>query len=371
LGGLDFLRDFRLGKDVKVGERVLVVGGGNVAMDVSLTALRLSAKRVQVACLETREEMPAFPWEVQQALEEGVAINNSWGIKKILGVGEKAAGVELIRCVSVFDQEGRFNPSFDEAVTRTVEADMVIFAIGQASDLSWLTPGSMQISELGTIMVDDSTLETGVPGVFACGDVVSGPTSIVEAVASAKKAAVAIDRYLGGSGNIDETLVTPEEPSPWLGREEDFPYRHCVEMPRLPVEKRRGNFAEVEQGFDEKMAVEEARRCLRCDLRLQISQPPLPPEKWLKFEAENIETVPETEGVYQLLDENKMVIYIKGTIHLRKELEEQLAANPKARYFLYEEAKMFTMRESELLQRFLKRYGRLPEQNVGLEEELY
>jgi NADPH-dependent glutamate synthase beta subunit-like oxidoreductase/Pyruvate/2-oxoacid:ferredoxin oxidoreductase delta subunit len=371
LGGLDFLRGFRLGKDVKVGERVLVVGGGNVAMDVSLTALRLGAKRVQVACLEAREEMPAFPWEVQQALEEGVTINNSWGIKKILGVGGKVAGAELIRCVSVFDQEGRFNPSFDESVTRTVEADTVIFAIGQAPDLSWLTPGSMQISELGTIGVDDSTLETGVPGVFACGDVVTGPTSIVEAVASAKKAAAAIDRYLGGSGNIDEELVAPEEPSPWLGREEDFPYRRRVEMPSLPVEERRKNFAEVEQGFDEKMAVEEARRCLRCDLRLQITQPPLPPEKWLKFEAENVETVPETEGVYQLLDENKMVIYIKGTIHLRKELEEQLATNPKARYFLYEEAKMFTMRESELLQRFLKRYGRLPEQNVGLEEDLY
>jgi len=371
LGGLDFLRDFRLGKEVKVGERVLVVGGGNVAMDTALTALRLGAKQVQVACLEAREEMPAFPWEVQQASEEGVAIHTSWGIKKILGAGGRVAGAELIRCVSVFDQEGKFNPSFDESVTKTVEADMVIFAIGQASDLSWLTPSSMQISELGTIRVNDSTLETGVPGVFACGDIVTGPTSIVEAVASAKKATVAIDRYLGGGGNIDEKLVIPEESSPWLGREEDFPYRRRVEMPSLPVEKRRGNFAEVEQGFDEMMAVEEARRCLRCDLRLQISQPPLPPEKWLKFEAENIERVPETEGVYQLLDENKMVIYIKGTIHLRKELEEQLATNPKARYFLYEEAKMFTMRESELLQRFLKRYGRLPEQNVGVEEELY
>jgi len=371
LGGLDFLKNLRLGKDVKVGERVLVVGGGNVAMDTALTALRLGAKQVQVACLEAREEMPAFPWEIQQALEEGVAIHTSWGIKKILGAGEKVAGAELIRCVSVFDEEGRFNPSFDESVTKTVEADMVIFAIGQASDLSWLTPGSMQISEVGTIRVDDSTLETGVPGVFACGDIVTGPTSIVEAVASAKKAAVAIDRHLGGSGNIDERLVTPEEPNSWLGREEDFPYRRRVEMPSLPVERRRGNFAEVEQGFDEMMAVEEARRCLRCDLRLRISQPPLPAEKWLRFESENVKTVPETEGVYQLLDENEMVIYIKGTIHLRKELEEQLATNPKARYFLYEEAKMFTMRESELLQRFLKRYGRLPEQNVGLEEELY
>jgi len=371
LGGLDFLRDFRLGKGVKLGERVLVVGGGNVAMDTALTALRLGAKQVEVTCLEAREEMPAFPWEVQQALEEGVTIYASWGIKKILGAGGKVAGAELIRCVSVFDEEGKFSPSFDESVTKTVEADTVIFAIGQGSDLSWLAPGSIQISELGTIRVDDSTLETGVPGVFACGDIVTGPTSIVETVASAKKAAAAIDRCLGGSGNIDERFVTPEEPSPWLGREEDFPHRRRVEMPSLPVERRRGNFAEVEQGFDEKMAVEEARRCLRCDLRLQISQTPLPPEKWLRFEAENVKTVPETEGVYQLLDENKMVIYIKGTMHLRKELEEQLATNPKARYFLYEEAKMFTMRESELLQRFLKRYGRLPEQNVGLEEELY
>jgi len=370
LGGLDFLKDHRLGKEVNVGERVLVVGGGNVAMDVSLTALRLGAKQVQVACLETREEMPAFTWEVQQALEEGIAINNSWGIKKILGDGKKVAGAELTHCVSVFDQEGRFNPSYNESVTRTLNADMIIFAIGQLSDLSWLTPSSIQVSKLGTIKVEDYT-ETGVPGVFACGDIVTGPASIVEAMDSAKKAVLAIDKYLDGFGKIDEELITPEKPSQWLGREEDFPSKHRVEMPSLPIEKRRGNFIEVEQGFDEEMAVDEARRCLRCDLRLQISQPPLPPEKWLKFEAGNVENVPETEGVYQLLDENKLVVYIKGTLNLRKELEEQLATNPKVSYFLYEEAKMFTMRESELLQRFLKRYGKLPEQNMGLEEDLY
>ncbi|KPV64856.1 MAG: Sulfide dehydrogenase subunit alpha precursor [Candidatus Bathyarchaeota archaeon BA1] len=371
LGGLDLLRDVGLGNYIKVKERVLVVGGGNVAMDVALTALRLGAKHVQVACLETREEMPAFPWEILQALEEGVVISNSWGIKKILGDGEKVTGVELIRCVSVFDQEGRFNPSYDESVTRVVEADMVIFAIGQASDLSWLSTGSIQVSELGTIKVDSSTIETSIRGVFACGDIVNGPTSIVEAVASGRKAAIAIDRFLGGSGNIDEMLVAIEKPSPWLGREEGFAYRRRVKMPSLPVEERRGNFAEVELGFDERMAVEEAGRCLRCDLRLQISQPPLPPERWLKFEDANIAVVPETEGVYQLLNENKMVIYIKGTINLRRELEEQLTANRKAKYFMYEEAKMFTMRESELLQQFLKRYGKLPEQNIGIEEDLY
>jgi hypothetical protein len=271
----------------------------------------------------------------------------------------------------VFDEEGKFNPRFDESETKTLEADTFIFAIGQAPDESWLTANSLQISEFGTIKVDNSTMETSTPGIFACGDIVKGPTSIVEAIASGKQAAMAIDKYLGGQGNIEIELVPREKPSHWLGREESFAYKRRVKMPMLPVEKRRGNFMEVELGLDEKQAIEEAKRCLRCDLRLQISQPTLPPEKWLKLEAETIDNVPETEGVYQLLDENKSIIYIKGTINLRKELREQLATNPKAKYFIYEEAKMFTMRESELLQQFLKKHGKLPEQNVGLEEDLY
>jgi len=372
LGGLDFLRVVRLGKDVKLKESVLVLGGGNVAMDAALAALRKGAKNVQVVCLEKREEMPAFKWEIEQVLEENISILNSYGIKRILGDGKNVTGVELIRCVSVFDQNGRFNPSYDEADTKTLKTNMIILAIGQAPDSA--TPSSLgiQISEMGTIKVNESTMETNIQGVFACGDVVLGPKSIVEAIASGRKAAQSIDKHLGGNGNIDEQLVTVEKPSPWLGREEDFAFRHHAKMPMLPVEKRRGNFAEVELAFDEKTALEEAKRCLRCDLRLQISPPVLPPEKWLKFEAANVASVPETEGVFQLLDENKMVIYIKGAINLRRELEEQLASsNKKARYFVYEEAKMFTMRESELLQQFLKKYGKLPEQNIGIEEDLY
>jgi hypothetical protein len=213
-------------------------------------------------------------------------------------------------------------------------------------------------------------MQTSIPGVFACGDIVNGPASIVEAVASGRNAALAIDRYLGGAGTLEDSFVEVEEVSHWLGKEEGFAYKPRVEIPRLPLEKRKGNFAEVELGFDEKMALEEADRCLRCDLRLLISQPPQPPEKWLKLTEENVAQIPEVEGVFQLLDENKAVIYIKGTANLKKELEGQLS-NPKAKYFMCEEAKMFTMRESELLQQYIKKHGKLPEQNVELEEDLY
>jgi len=373
LGGLDFLRDVRLGKEVKVKGRVLVVGGGNVAMDVALTALRLGAKQVQAVCLEKWEEMPAFPWEVQQALDEGVGIHNSWGVKRILlGDGGRVTGIELMRCVSVFDKEGKFNPTMDESATKTMEADMIIFAVGQASELKKLEDAnSLKLTRAGTIAVNDATLETSVPSVFACGDIVKGPASIVDAVALGRKAAGAIDRLLGGDGNIEQSLTPAEKPNPWLGREEGFASRQRAEMPSLPVEKRLGNFAEVELGLNEKTAVDEAKRCLRCDLRLHIKQPMLPPEKWLKFDAESIAKVPKLEGVFQLLDEDKKVIYIKGTMDLRTELTEQLATNKQAKYLLFEEAKMFTMRESELLQQFMKKYGKMPDQNVGLEEDLY
>jgi len=371
LGGLDFLTKFRLGKEVKVRDIVLVLGGGSVAIDVALTALRLGAKKVQIACLERWDEMPAFPWELQQAAEEGIAINNSWGLKRILGKDGRVAGAELVRCVSVFDQEGKFNPVLDETETKVIDADMFIFAIGQASNRPWLTANSLSVSNFGTVKANGSTMETDIPGVFACGDIVNGATSIVEAVASGRKAAIAIDKHLGGHGNITVELVPSRKPNPWLGREEGFAYKHRVVMPALQVEKRLGNFAQVELGLDKKLAIEEAKRCLRCDLRLQIAPPILPPEKWLKFETATVTDIPETEGVYQLLDENKTVIYIKGAMNMRKELEEQLATNPKAKYFIFEEAKMFTMRESELLQQFLKKYGKLPEQNLGLEEDLY
>ncbi len=366
--GLDFLKDVRAGKARNLKGKALVIGGGNVAMDAALTALRLRASDVQVICLENSEEMPAFAWEVQQALQEGVKIHNSYGVKKILGKDGKVFAVELMCCLSVFDEEGEFHPSFDEEKTMLIETDTIILAIGQAPDLSWQTTSQLKISESKLAHVDLSAIETNMPGVFMCGDIVKGPTSIVEALASGRQTAFAVDKYLGGTGILEDRFVDYAKPNPWLGKVEKLAYKQSVPMSCLPVEERTGNFLEVELGYNEKMAQEEASRCLRCDLRLNIQQAAQPPEKWLKLDASTVANVPETDGVYQLLNENNEAIYIKGTLNLRKDLQEQLTTNPEAKRFLYEEAKMFTTRESELLQQFLKKHGRLPRQNVDIDD---
>ncbi len=364
LWGLDFLRAVKKGEGPKVKGKVLVIGGGDVAIDVALTALRLGAEEVQLACLERREEMPAHEWEVEEAMEEGVILNLSWGPKKILG-DDRVKGVELVRCSSVFDEEGRFKPCYDQSVTSTIETDMVILAIGQASDLSSLE-SHLQTTGAGTISVDARS-QASLPGIFAGGEMVSGPASVIEVIASGRQAAISIDRYLGGEGVPDEPSLEVDK-EPWLGREEGFADRHRVQMACLPLERRVKGFEEIELGFDEAQAIEEASRCLRCDLRLEITPVTLPPESWLPFDAHKVRVVPEIEGVFQLLDEGKKVIYIKGAMNLRQDLEEQLSTQERARYFIYEEDPMYTKRESELLQKFLGQHGHLPEGNDELED---
>jgi NADPH-dependent glutamate synthase beta subunit-like oxidoreductase len=344
--GLDFLRDVKCGFS-KVGKRVLVIGGGNVAIDAGLTALELGAREVQLAFLEPLDEMPAHPWEVQKAVDEGIVLHPSWGPKRILDEGNKVGGVEFIRCTKVFDPEGKFNPSFDESTKMTLEADMVIIAIGQVSDLSFLKDSGISITE-GFIDVNDS-LETNVAGIFAGGDVIkSASISIVDAIASGRKAASSMDKFLGGKG-IEERTSGFDLPSTWLGREEGFAF-----WDRVPPQ-------------DEQKATIEAKRCLRCDLRLQISPPKLPPERWLAFDLQNIESVPPTEGVYQLLDENREVVYIKGTSNLHQDLKEQLA-NKEIKYFIYQEEPMYTLKESELLQQYIQQHGKMPKLNEDLKE---
>ena len=264
LWGWDFLRDVGLGKTFDFSGDVIVIGGGNVAIDVALTAKRTGAANVQLFCLEKREEMPAHEWEIARAEEEGIIINNAWGPKKILG--EKAVtGLGLIKCTSVFDNAGNFNPAYDEEITNKVSADHIILAVGQAADLGFMKQEKNINASGGRIKVEETGLATGEKGVFAGGDVVSGPDSIIGAIAHGRKAAAAIDQYLGGDGNIDEVLATPEE-------EVVLPEFVIETRPRndlglLKPWERISGFDQVELALTNEQIADESSRCLNCDAR--------------------------------------------------------------------------------------------------------
>ncbi|MCP4667678.1 MAG: FAD-dependent oxidoreductase [Deltaproteobacteria bacterium] len=276
LWGIDFLNHVGQGKEMALKERVLVVGGGNVAVDVALTALRLGAGSVTMACLESREEMPASPWEIETALEEGVQLMTSWGPKKILTHDGKVTGAELVQCASVFDEKGDFCPAFND-VTEHLDVDQVILAVGQRADLSFLEDGGKIAVENDRIVTDKETLETGMEGVFSGGDAARGPGAIIDAIASGRKASSAMDRYLGGDGVIDETLAEKPATEDYTGkREKGFSDLKRAEAPALPLEGRHTGFSEVELCFTSDQAMAEARRCLQCDLELALAKPPQP-----------------------------------------------------------------------------------------------
>lgn len=366
LWGLDFLRDIRAGRAPSFGGRIIVIGGGNVAIDCGLSALRLGAKEVSLFCLESREEMPAHPWEVEQAIEEGIKINCSWGPSHILQFNGRVKGIELIRCISVYDNEGHFKPSFDPSEKISIDSNIVIFAIGQEIDTSSFERDRELLSVHEWLKVNHSYM-TKIPGIFASGEMIKSPGTVTEAISSGISASKAIHRYLGGEEKVERFLIYPDPPQR-LGRDEGFSELRRVKTLSLSLKDRAGNFGRVDLGFEEAMALEEAKRCLQCDLRLHISSNPFPPERWMKFDLYNIQGLPEEEGVYQLFNEEGMVIYIKGTPNIRKELLEQLESQKKASYFIYENAPMYTKRESELLQEFLQKHGKLPEANDELED---
>jgi NADPH-dependent glutamate synthase beta subunit-like oxidoreductase len=268
--GLDFLRDVNLGEAVKVGEKVVVVGGGNVAVNVALTALRLGATQVHVVCLEQQDEMPAFEEEILQALEEGVKVSASLGPKRLLGEAGKVTGIELMRCVRVFDEDGGFNPSYSDGVKTSLDADQVILAVGQKPDLSLFSDGP-SVSRGGTVEVDGVTLQTSVPGIFAGGDVVLGASTVIEAVAAGRRASVSIDRYLKGEDLHSGRVAT-------AGRVRKPPKDGIAQWTRqamafLPVNERERNFREVKMTFTEDTARVESQRCMTCGSRPIIAYP--------------------------------------------------------------------------------------------------
>ena len=272
LWGVDFLGEVSEGKDVKLKDKVLVVGGGNVAVDVALTALRTGAKDVTMACLESREEMPASSWEIDQALEEGVKLMPSWGPHRIVGENGQVKAIELVTCTCVFDENRNFCPAYGED-KKTVEADQVILAIGQAADLSFLSGDGHVKSERGLIVIDRETHETGMPGVFAGGDVSKGAGAIIDAIAAGRKAARSIDRLLGGDGLIEESFAEKITGEEYTGkRERGFADLARLSPPTLPLEERRNGFNEVDLCFNDEQAVQEARRCLQCDFEIKLAE---------------------------------------------------------------------------------------------------
>ena len=264
LWGWDFLRDVGMGKRFAFQGDVIVIGGGNVAMDVALTAKRLGASNVHLFCLEKREEMPAHEWEIARAEEEGVFINNAWAPKRVLGDGA-VAGLGLIRCTSVFDNACNFNPTYDEDITHKLEARHIILAVGQSADLGYVKDNQGITIHGNRIKAAEKDLATGEKGVFAGGDVVTGPDSIINAIAHGRRAAAAMDAYLGGDGNIEETLAAPEDEVLL----EDFMPRvePRMDMRLLKAWERASGFDQVELGLGEDQITAETKRCLNCDAR--------------------------------------------------------------------------------------------------------
>jgi formate dehydrogenase beta subunit len=342
------------------GETVVVIGGGDVAIDVARTALRLGSDDVHLYCLEERGEMPAHRREVAEAESEGIAVHPGWGPVRIAGA-DRVERVDFQKCVTVVDESGSFAPQLDESIGVSQGADRVLIAIGQEPALDFLA-GVVGIEwrGAGNVVVNADSMATSVDGVFAGGDVVSGPASVVEAVAHGRRAAAAIDRYVGGNGDIYFPLLDPTEPEAELGRVNDFAKLERAPIPRLAVADAARSFALVETGYPPDAARREAERCLRCDLRLLIPHPLLPPEPWLELTSENIARVPHSEGVYELLDADKLVYSIKGVSDLRSALSEIAATSTKARFFLFHEDPMFSKRESELIQEYLREHGSMP-----------
>jgi len=264
---LPFLYAANFGEKTALGKRVIVIGGGNVAVDVARCALRLGAKEVKMVCLEARNEMPAYTWEIEEALEEGIEINCSWGPKRFIeGKNNRVAGLEVKQCIRVFDEQGRFNPKFNEEVTTTIDGDTVIIAIGQAADLSFLKDSGVELTERGQIVFDKITQETTHSGVFVSGEIITGPGSAVGSIASGHQAAISIDRYLSGedlkANRLPPVALKYQYPPVDLrGIEEE---RLRKELPLLAPEIRKTNFNEIEKTLPSKLAILEAERCLRC-----------------------------------------------------------------------------------------------------------
>lgn len=270
--GIGFLKGLNLGDEVKLGDKVAVIGGGDVAIDSARSAVRLGAREVTLFYRRGREDMTATDEEVAEAIEEGVRFHYMTLPTRIFGDNGKATWMECIRMEGgEFDTSGRRRPVPVEGTGFVVDVDSVIIAIGQTTDLSFLNPENrLEISSSGTLLVDPDTLQTSDERVFAGGDLVRGPSTVIEAISDGIKASMAIDKFLGGRGEIVETVRREARIGDIpFDLEAEFVEQRRVEAPVLRPDERYRNFMEIELGYAAENAMEEARRCLHCDRKLE------------------------------------------------------------------------------------------------------
>lgn len=270
---VDFLRNASMGKETGMGKRVIVLGGGNVAFDCARTAKRLGAEEIHLACLEAREKMTADEEEIIQAQEEGIFIHPAQTFERITGE-DHAEGVEFMNVKSfTFDENRRAVIEKEEGSEHRIEADTVIFAVGQRPDIT--EDAGLILGRGNCIAVKENSLATETEGIFAAGDAVYGTKSVIMAIASGRDAAIEIDRFLGGDGDISEVLVPEETPDGCIGTCRGFGYQERKEPAVDPAEIRQNNFRPFDHGICDSDICAEASRCLQCDLRLQIAAPRL------------------------------------------------------------------------------------------------
>lgn len=274
---IDFLRNASLGQETGMGKRIIVLGGGNVAFDCARTAKRLGAEEIQLACLEAREVMTADDEEIEQAKEEGIFVHPAQTFERITGT-DAVTGVDFMNVKSfTFDENRRAIIEKEEGSEHHIDADTVIFATGQRPDLT--EEAGLTLGRANSIVVKENSLATETEGVFAAGDVVYGTKSVILAIASGRDAAVEIDKYLGGDGDISETLAPKQHADPKIGKVEGFGYFGRTKTQVTPAAERQDNFNEVDHGICDADICGEASRCLQCDLRLQIH----PSRLWTEY----------------------------------------------------------------------------------------
>ena len=271
---MEFLTQLHLGKKVKIGKVVGVIGGGNSAVDAARTANRLSdVEKVIIIYRRTRTEMPAYKEEVDSAIEEGIDIQFLTTPTNVIAKDDKVAGIECIRMkLGDVDKSGRRRPIPIKGSEFVVELDTLIQAISEQPDISCLEEKhEFNISGWNTFVVDHETLSTNIPGVFAGGDAIRGPSTVIEAMADGKRVAETIDKYI--RADKSETRYEITRPSIYVEpvklKVEEVLEISRQETKKLSFEKRRKNFEEVNLGLDKKSAIKEAKRCLRCDLEVR------------------------------------------------------------------------------------------------------